>query len=374
MVKIQEKERAIIEFTCIPEVSIEKAQKLYDIGFKHLREFLLFTMDNEAKKKGMVDIINYKILSQFISVHEEDIPTEKFKCPMCLGMVYAYEEECPECGALFLEEILEVEIEEVYDSLKEMIETVIATPDNAGKFLSELREGEDKEAIMELNLVTEKINEEIGVERGFVVTSISPKDNETNYLIILLPMGEHETQRERVIEDLIGLGAGNQNDYSIEGGNIVNKQADSVKEVISSYISQQNFDLPGMDKVFFLNLKIAKFMESEATLIVEDNRPFLSSLDATNSEHEKIGSIERMLHDTELVKEARKIGDKFILDGISFNNDPISFLLAKESIPVLTVNPKVSIHLLDVVMNIDSIERSAHGELVNLLLKWKSPT
>ena len=34
MVEIKEKERAIIEFTCIPDVSIEDAQKLYEqFGF-----------------------------------------------------------------------------------------------------------------------------------------------------------------------------------------------------------------------------------------------------------------------------------------------------------------------------------------------------
>jgi hypothetical protein len=374
MAEIKERERAIIEFTCIPDVNIETAQKLYEIGFKHLREFLLFTLDNEAKKKGMEDIINYKILSQYITVDEEDIPKEKFKCPMCLGMVYADEEECSECGALLLEEILEVEMEEVYDGLKEMIETVITTPESASKFLSGLREGEDKEAVMELDMPIQKMGEESGFERGFIVTSITPKDKDSNYLIVLLPLGEHKIQREKVLEDLTKLGAGSQNNYSIEGGNIVNKQEDSVKEVISSYISAADLDLPGMDKVVFLNLKIAKFMESEATVILEDNRPFLSSLDDINSGHEKIGTIEKMLHDAELVKEARKIGDKFILDGISFNNDPVSFLLVKESIPVLTVNPKVSIHLLDVVMNIDSIERSAHSDLVNLLLRWKSPS
>jgi hypothetical protein len=372
MVEIKEKERAIIEFTCIPDVSIEKAQKLYDVGFKHLREFLLFTLDKDAKKKGLVDILNYKILSQFITVAQEDIPTNKFKCPLCMAIVYADEEECSECGALLLEEILDIEMEEVFEGLKEMIDTLIATPDSAEKFLSGLKEGEDSEAIEEIAITTRKLGKEAGVERGFVVTQIASQEEDNNHLIVLLPLGEHEKEREQVIKDLNNLGADLGTNYFIEGGNIVNKQEEAVSDVVSKFILDKNFELPGTKNLFILNLKIANFMESQTTLIIEDNRPFLSSLDDVDSGHEKIGIIEQMLHDAQLVREARKLPDMFILDGISFNNDPISFLIAQKSIPILTENPNVSIRLLDAVLNIDSIERGTHNDLVNLLLKWKS--
>jgi hypothetical protein len=372
MVKMNEKERAIIEFTCIPDINIEKAQKLYDVGFKHLREFLLFTLDEDAKKKGLVDILNYKILSQFITVGEEDIPKDKFKCPLCMAVVYADEEECSECGALLLEEILDVEMEDVFAGLIEMIDTVIATPDSAEKFLSGLREGEDSEAIEEIALTTQKMGKEAGVERGFVVTQFAPKEGDNNFLLVLLPLGEHEKERDQVLGDLNSFGAEDGVNFSIEGGNIVNKQEEAVSELVSKFILDKDFKSPGMDSLFILNLKIANFMESQSTLIVEDNRPFLSTLDDVDSGHEKIGIIEKMLHDAKLVKEARKLPDKFILDGVSFNNDPISFLIAQKSIPILTENPNVSIHLLDAVINIDSVGRGTHSDLVNLLLKWKS--
>jgi nucleotidyltransferase/DNA polymerase involved in DNA repair len=66
MVKIKDKERAIIEITCIPDVGIEKAEKLYDMGFKHLRELLEFSLDEEAKVRGFVEILNFRILNQFL--------------------------------------------------------------------------------------------------------------------------------------------------------------------------------------------------------------------------------------------------------------------------------------------------------------------
>jgi hypothetical protein len=172
MVKIKEKERAIIEFTCIPEINLEKAEKIYDTGFKHLRDFLSFTLDAEAKEKGLVDILNYKILSQYISVNEDDIPNNKFKCPLCLAEVFADEEECSECGALLLEEILQIEMEDVFNGLREMIDTVIAQPEGAKKFLSDIMEGGDQDSVEEMVIVGEDIGNETGIERGFSVFSI----------------------------------------------------------------------------------------------------------------------------------------------------------------------------------------------------------
>ena len=141
MVKVKEKERAIIEFTCIPDVDIEKAQKLYEIGFTHLRELLGFTLDEEAKSKGLVGVLNHRILSQFLSLEDEDIPHMEFKCPSCMGTVYANEEACSDCGTLLLEEILDVEMEEVHKGLLEMIDAIIANPEGAKKFLEGLKEG-----------------------------------------------------------------------------------------------------------------------------------------------------------------------------------------------------------------------------------------
>ena len=125
MVVIKDKERAIIEFTCIPEVNIETAQKLFDVGFRHLRELLEYSLDKEAKSKGLVDILNHRILSQFLTLEDEDIPSNKFKCPFCKAPVFADEEECSDCGALLLEEILEVEMEDVFKGLKEMIDKTL---------------------------------------------------------------------------------------------------------------------------------------------------------------------------------------------------------------------------------------------------------
>jgi hypothetical protein len=371
MVKIKEKERAIIEFTCIPEINLEKAEKIYDTGFKHLRDFLSFTLDAEAKEKGLVDILNYKILSQYISVNEDDIPNNKFKCPLCLAEVFADEEECSECGALLLEEILQIEMEDVFNGLREMIDTVIAQPEGAKKFLSDIMEGGDQDSVEEMVIVGEDIGNETGIERGFSVFSIIPKDEKDNYLIVIMPIGDRETERERVVEDLQSLGSDSELKFPIEGGNIVNKQNDAVKDVVSGFIANQDFNSQGMDNIFFLNLKIADFQKSKSIVVLEDNRPFLSTLDEIDMADINSETIEKMLYNAELVKEIRKIGDKFILDGISFNNDPVSYLLAKECTSVLRENPNISFNLIDTVLNVDSIEQGVHKELVNLLLKWK---
>ncbi|UCE73946.1 MAG: hypothetical protein JSV56_13150 [Methanomassiliicoccales archaeon] len=371
MVEIKESERAVIEFTCIPDLSLEKAQKLYDIGFKHLKEFLAFSLDDEAKAKGLVDILNYKILSQFLSVGDEDIPTEKFKCPLCMGIVYSYEEECSECGALLLEEILEVEMEDVYSGLKETIDTVIATPDAAKKYLEGVREGEVDESVEEMEIISKVIGESVGKERGFITTSITSHENENNYLTVISPMGEHEKERDGVFSDLKDLGAGENISYPIEGGNITNRQEEAVRSAVSQLISGQDVNLMAIDTMFILNLKIARFLESKSTAIIEDNRNFLSSLDDISPDDLRIDDIKQMLYDPVLFREIQKIGEKVILDGISFNNDPISFLFVKECLPILRENHHLSIYLIDSVVNITYIKTGFHKDLVHLLMRWK---
>ncbi len=370
MAEIKEKERAIIELTCIPEVNIQKAQKLYEIGFKHLRELLEFTLGEEAKTKGLVEILNHSILSHFLSLGEGEIPSRKFKCPFCKGTVYADEEECSDCSALLLEEILEVEIEDVYKGLQESIDTIIANPEAAKNFLEGPSEEEEESTAEEMHIVSKEIGEQTSIERGFVVTTLIPEKREKNKVIIIFPLGEHEEEKKKVFEDFKDLGAGDAQSFSIEGGNITNKQEEAVKTLSSQFIKEQDFKALGIDKLFILNLKIARFLESKATIMVEDNRHFLSSLDEISPDDPDIKGIKKMLYDGNLLKEARKIGEKFVLDGISFNNDPVTFLMAKECIPILRENDDLNIHILDVVVNTNYINQGNHNELVRLLQEW----
>ncbi len=365
----KKRDRAIIEFTCIPDVSIEDARKMYDIGFNHVREFLLFILDKEAKERGLVDILNYKILSQYITVDQDDIPHKKFKCPMCMADVFADEEECSDCGALLMEEILNIEMEDVYVDIRAMMETVISQPEGAKRFLSDLYEGEDKEAIQEIVVSGESLEGDTGIEKGFIVTSLSSESDTGNFILVIMPLGDYVEERQKVQADLQDLGAKNESDFPINGGNIVNKQQEAVKEVVTKYIS--NDLVPKQtNNIFLLNLKIANFGESKATLIVEDNRPFLSSLDEIDLEDVNKETIERMVYDANLIKDMRRLGDKFILDGVSFNNDPISYLLVKESTPLIKENPDMSFYLVDAVLNLDSVKRDVHNELINMLMKW----
>jgi hypothetical protein len=371
MVKIKEKERAIIEFTCIPEVNIEKAEKLYDIGFKHLRELLDFSLDKDAKAKGLVEILNHRILSQFLSLEDEDIPSRTFKCPYCKGTVYADEEECSDCGALLLEEILEVEMNEVYNGLREMIDTVIQNPESALEYLEGFKEGEEQETAEEMELVTKEIGEQTLEERGFVVASIIPRGKGKNYLMVISPISGNEKERKKIFEDFKEFGAEEATNYSIEGGNINNKQEEAIRTVASKFVEEHDFKSLGIDKLFILNLKIAKFLESKATAMIEDNRHFLSSIEELSPDDSNIGAIKNMLYDSKLLKEIRKIGEKFVLDGVSFNNDPISFFMVKECIPILSENKDLDIRILDVVVNTNYVDQGNHNELVRLLQKWK---
>jgi hypothetical protein len=369
MVKIKDKERAIIEFTCIPDVGIEKAEKLYDMGFKHLRELLEFSLDQEAKVRGFVEILNYRILNQFLSLDAEDIPAHKFKCPFCMGTVYGDEEECGDCGALLLEEILEVEIEDVYFGLREMIETAIEKPEAAKHFLKELREGDISEEVMEI--LTSELGEQATMDWGFIVTSFAPKEDNNSYLIIISPQSEQEEEREKVFSDFKELGAGDVVTYPIEGGNIANKQEEAVTEVVSKFIENHDLKASGSPEINILNMKIARFLESKATIIIEDNRHFLSSMDEVDSDDPRIEDIMNMLYDVKLIKEMRKIGENFILDGISFNNDPVSFFIAKQCIPILQKENELKIRILDVVVNNNYINSENHNDLVILLQEWK---
>jgi hypothetical protein len=367
----KDKERAIIEFTCIPTISIETAQKLYEVGFRHLRDFLTFTLDDAAKKKGLVDILNYKILSQYIIVDEGDIPQGKFKCPMCMGMVFADEEECSECGALLLEEVLEVEMEDVYNGLREMIDTVLISPESAKNFLSKLEEGVVEEGVEEMDLIAREMGGEVPMQGGFSITSIAPSESIHNYLIIMLPHNEHEEEKNRIIQDLQDMGAESVSDFPIEGGNIANKQEDSVKKAVSWLLSRDDSQSASWENTIILNLKTARFMEPSPTIIVEDNRPFLSTFDDVDSDDPQIEAIQKILYDADLIKDIRRIGEKAILDSVSFNNDPLSFQAARECISYIRENPIHSINLVDVVLNMGSVDAGSHKDIVGLLKNWK---
>ncbi len=369
MVKVKDKERAIIEFTCIPDIDIETAEKLYDIGFKHLRELLEFSLDNEAKVRGFVDILNYRILNQFLSLDAEDIPAHKFKCPFCMNTVYGDEEECGDCGALLLEEILELEIEDVYKGLRDMIDTAQEKPEAAKNFLERLKEGDISEEVIEI--LTTEIGEQATMNRGFVTTSFPPKNDENNYLIVISSEGERKKERDKAFLDFIELGADEPTSYPVAGGNIANKQEEEVLKVISKYFKDQDLKDMGIDLVNILNMKIARFLESKATIIIEDNRHFLSSMDEDLFDDPRIDDIKSMLYDVDLIKEIRKLGENFILDSISFNNDPVSFLLAKGCIPILQNQPDLKIRILDVVVNVNYIEKDYHNELVLTIKEFK---
>jgi hypothetical protein len=364
MVEIKDKERAVIEFTCIPDISIEKAQELYEIGFRHLKELLAFSLGDEAKEKGLVEVLNYWILSQFLTLEDKDIPTNKFKCQFCKGTVFADEEECSDCGALLLEEILEVEMEEVHRGLQGMIDAIIANPEPAKEFLEGKGTAVDVTA-EEVEVESEKL------ERGISAIPIIPKEEGKNYIILISPLGEHEDKKDKILKDFAGLGAGEALDISISEGNITNQQEDAVKNVVNKFIGEQDFNNLPTNNFLVLNLKIASFSESKAAIAIEDNRHFLSSMDEIRIDDQSVMDIGDVLYDAELIKEVRKTGDKVVLDGISFNNDPISFLVVKESLPILKEKPDLKMRILDVVVNSNYIDSGSHNELLRLLQEWE---
>ena len=371
MVKIKEKERAIIEFTCIPNVSIEKAQELYDIGFVHLSELLDFVLDDEAKAKGLLEILNYRILSQFLSMSDEEIPTMSFKCPFCKGTVYGDEDNCSDCGALLLEEILDLGMEDVYSGLLKMIEAIIENPDAAKSHLEGLRNKEVEGPLEKIDMAAKEIVEIPTTDRGFVVLSIVPEEEGKNYLIAISPLGEHGEERERTFEDLKKFGNGEAMSFSIDSGNITNKQEEAVKSVVSKLIKDQDLGALATHGLFIVNLKIAKFLESKPTVMIEDNRHFMSSFDEIGPDDPNIEDIKTMLYDTELIKEIRKTEGEFVLDGVSFNNDPISFLLARECIPILRENEAPYIRILDLVVNTNYVDQGSHNQLLQLVQNWE---
>jgi hypothetical protein len=371
MVEIKEKERAIIEFTCIPEVTIEKAGQLYELGFTHLLEFLEFTLDPAAKEKGLLPVINHRILAHYLSLDDEAVPSTHFKCPFCMATVFADEEECEGCGALLLEEILEVDIEDVYDGLREMIDATLANPHAAKTFLEGKGIGEEDSAVTDMELAMKELEEPEPQQGGFTVSGLPPLENEKNYVLVISPLGEHEKERDTLFSDLKEFGAGDQLDFPVEGGNINNKQEEAVAQLFSDQIKGLDLNGLGVENFFILNIKIARFWEAKATITVEDNRHFLSSMDEIRTDDDILMAASRLLYDNELIKEIRKTGENFVMDVFSFNNDPISFLVVKQCLPVIKENPGISFRLVDVVVNTDYLESGSHNDLARLLLEWK---
>jgi len=372
MVEIKEKERAIIEFTCIPEVTIEKAGKLYDLGFSHLSEFLDFTLDQAAKEKGLLPVINHRILAHYLNLEDEAVAATQFKCPFCMATVFADEEECEGCGALLLEEILEVDIEDVYEGLRKMVDATLANPDAARAFLGDRGKTEEEPAVAEMEEAMRELEEPEPTQGGFAAAFIPPADDNKNFILLTTPLSEHQSHSDRLFSDIGELGVEESLEYSAEGGNITNKQEEAVAKLFSEQVSE--LDLKGLEveNFFLLNLKIARFWDAKATITVEDNRHFLSSMDEIRNDDDIIMAASKLLYDTELIKEIRKTGENFVMDTFSFNNDPISFFLVKGCLPMVKENPDIAFRLVDVVVNTDYIESGAHNDLLKLLLEWKS--
>lgn len=371
MVETKERERAIIEFTCIPEVSIEKAGKLYDLGFSHLEEFLEFTLDPEAKEKGLLPVINHRILAHYLNLDSEVVAAKHFKCPFCMATVYADEEECEGCGALLLEEILEVDIEDVYDGLRRMIDATLANPDAAEAFLEERGIVEEDSAAAEMELAVKGLAEPEALQGGFAAASIPPLEDDINYVFVISPLGEHESHRDTLFTDIKEFGAGDKMSFPAEGGNITNKQEEAVSALFSGHINGLDLDGLGVENLFLLNIKIARFWETKATITVEDNRHFLSSMEEIRAEDDIITAASKLLYDAELIKEIRRTGENFVMDVFSFNNDPISFHLVRQCLPLMKEHPGIVFRLVDVIVNTDYIESGSHNDLVRLLLEWK---
>lgn len=371
MVEIKEKERAIIEFTCIPEVTIEKAGQLHELGFTHLLEFLEFTLDPAAKEKGLLPVINHRILAHYLSLDDETVPAAHFKCPFCMATVYADEEECEGCGALLLEEILEVDIEDVYDGLRKMIDATLANPHAARAFLEGRGIGEEDTAVAEMELAMKELEEPEPTQGGFATAFIPPADTHKNYILVTTPLGEHQNHRDRLFSDIGELGVEESLEYTAEGGNLTNKQEEAVEKLFSEQVRGLDLKGLGVENFFFLNLKIARFWDAKATITVEDNRHFLSSMEEIRNDDDILMAASRLLYDIELIKEVRKTGENFVMDVFSFNNDPISFLLVKQCLPMIKENPDIAFRLLDVVVNTDYVESGSHNDLLKLLMEWK---
>jgi hypothetical protein len=334
-------------------------------------EFLEFTLDPAAKEKGLLPVINHRILAHYLSLDDEAVPSTHFKCPFCMATVFADEEECEGCGALLLEEILEVDIEDVYDGLREMIDATLANPHAAKTFLEGKGIGEEDSAVTDMELAMKELEEPEPQQGGFTVSGLPPLENEKNYVLVISPLGEHEKERDTLFSDLKEFGAGDQLDFPVEGGNINNKQEEAVAQLFSDQIKGLDLKGLGVENFFILNIKIARFWEAKATITVEDNRHFLSSMDEIRTDDDILMAASRLLYDNELIKEIRKTGENFVMDVFSFNNDPISFLVVKQCLPVIKENPGISFRLVDVVVNTDYLESGSHNDLARLLLEWK---
>jgi hypothetical protein len=271
MVEIKEKDRAIIEFTCIPEVTIEKAGQLYDLGFTHLSEFLEFTLDPSAKDKGLLPVINHRILSHYLNLESEAVVATHFKCPFCMATVFADEEECEGCGALLLEEILEVDIEDVYEGLRRMIDATLANPDAARAFLEGTGKTEEDTGAAQMEEAVRELEEPEPTQGGFTVALIPPMENTSNFILVTTPLGEHQDLSDRLFSDLAELGVEESLEFTVEGGNTTNKQEEAVEKLFTEHVAGLKVEELGIDYFFLLNIKMARFWDGMATISVEVN-------------------------------------------------------------------------------------------------------
>lgn len=375
MANVTEREKAIIEFTCIPGVDIEKAKKLYELGFTRLKEFLDFSMEEKAKARGLVDILNYRILHHYLDI-EEEIAIQKIRCPFCRAVVYVDEEICKDCGALVLEEIMNIDMADVYNGIKEMMEATLSDPTEAKKYLEDMKGTAAAGETEEMEIATGELVtvDSLVSEQGVVVSKLNFGENGTKSPILTLCHINHNVgERNKFLKDLSNQNSEEETFLLETEGNIIHNQERMVKSILSKHLSDDVLNSLNGDQLFILNLKIARIWESTSLTLVEDNRGFLPLLDNPEiEENEELQEkLNNLLYYPELIKYVRRVGERFILDSVTFNNDPMSFFTAKECMGVMQSNPKFNIILLDIIVNCAYIDANNHNDLIQIIAEWE---
>lgn len=138
--KVEEDERecAISEFLIIPGMTQEKAEKLYDMGFKDMTTLVMGTLDKHGMRKDFDNVLSLsrilvdRILGVDVGADSNEAPSqagELLECPFCDSPVYSSQECCPVCGANVNEEIIGIDPENLTENIEDFVNNIFSALD-----------------------------------------------------------------------------------------------------------------------------------------------------------------------------------------------------------------------------------------------------
>ncbi len=198
------------------------------------------------------------------------------------------------------------------------------------------------------------------VERWMDMIVFSPiiGNGDKNDIIVFVPLTEGLKERNILLRDLEDM----SRETSLikrEEGNLIHFTERAARR-IREYGKEEN-------RIFVLNLRVARFQENRPIAIFENNTHFISVLGEAVEKNPE-GTVAEILYPRHIIEWVKGCADATLVDSKSFNNDPLSFFLCREALHLSAEGRRVDV--MDVIVNNRFIHQKRHKLLIESLSSY----